>query len=266
MPHDAFRHLRTMADHAETFGAANTQAEAAAAAIFAAAIKEASREKLALIHGALGIQDFDALADRLKSGDVRALVDRIDGPARPARTLKAALARLKQIGQGKDPELPIDLAALDLAGLRKAHDALGDKFEGWLSKQGNKAKAALQAMDPGVPNVDRITPAKARPRLAELARGAKSTPPFRLPDLDVDGLRRARADLGDDFESWLSRQKGPDLKAALVRMDPRRPRVGKLPKADYPFLLNEIAAGGPLVTSDEDTPPIGEVKFSMRDR
>ena len=265
MAHDAFQRLRAMADHAEAFGAGAAQAEAAVMAIFAAAVKVADNEGLGLICDGLGAEEFDALADRLKPADVKAVVDRIHGPAKPARSPKVAVARLKRTARRVPVAPEFDLAALDLAGLRDVRKALGNDFVAWLTKEGVKAKPALQAIDPGFPKVDKISPTKARPRLIELAGGSKPTPAFRLADLDVDGMRRAWAELGDDFDAWLRAQKGPDLKAALVRIDPLRPKVGKLPKADYPFLLREIAAGGALVTADDDVTPIGDVKFSMRD-
>lgn len=273
MPADPFRLLRAMAEHAEVFAAGSAAAEAAVTSIFTAAVKASDKARLAAIGGAVGAEAFDALSSALRPADVRATVDRIEGPTRPARTSAAALASLSRIARGIAAQPEFDLAALDLAGLREAWKALGSGFDAWLTRQGAKAKPALQAMDPHFTKVSTVTPARARPRLAELAGGAEPTPAtpapaaapaFRLADLDVDGIRRVRAELGDGFEPWLKSQKGPDLKAALVRLDPIRPNVKKLPKDHYPFLLNEIASGGSLFTRDEDAPPIGEERFSMR--
>ena len=267
MQTDPFALLRAMAAHAEAFTGGYAQAQAAVASIFAAAIRTADKTQLTTICGAVGAEEFDALASGLKPSDVKAIVDRIEGAARPARTPVTALASLKRIARGIAPPPVFDLDDLDLAGLREAFKAFRDGFEGWLAGQGAKAKPALQRSDPHFPKVSTVTPARARPRLAELAQGAEPTPAeplFRLADLDLDGIRRARVELGDRFMPWIESQKSADLKAALVRIDKLRPNVKKLPKAHYPFLLGEIASGASVFTKDEDNPPIGEETFSMR--
>ena len=267
MPTDPFQSLRAITEHAELFTDGRAQAEAAVASIFAAAVKAADKARLATICGAIGAEDFDALAGGLKPSDLRAIVDRIEGATRPARTPAVALASLQRIGRGIVPSPVPDLAVLDLVGLRKTCETLADGFEAWLAAQGAKAKPALQRLDPHFSKVATVTPARARPRLIDLARGVPPTPAepgFRLADLDVDGIRRARAELGDRFMPWIEAQKSADLKAALVRIDKLRPNVKKLPRTHYPFLLGEIASGVSPFTKDEDSPPIGEETFSMR--
>lgn len=290
MPADAFRLLRAMGEHADAFEGGSTQAQSAVTAIFVAAVKASDKARLTTICDAIGTESFDALAGEIGQKDVKAIVDRLDGPAKPARSQAAALAALRKIARGIVDPPPIDLADLDLAGLRQAHANLDDGFEAWLTKQGTKTKSALQAMEPYFPKVATVTPARARSRLTELARGAEPigappptpprtspiraktsarsydgpTPSSRLVDLDLEGLRRAKSELGEHFKAWIEAQKPADLKATLVRVDPNRPNVKKLNSVEYPFLLDQFASGASVYGKDDDVPPIGAEKFSMQ--
>ncbi len=176
------------------------------------------------------------------------------------------LKRLTALAHGARTVASRTVADVTLDGLRAFRHGEPETFDAWAAWKDvrDAAKDIVKAIDPGYPNAARLAAPAAVARLRALAEGAPTITPVDIDRLDVDGLRKTRADMGDTFEAWLKAIPAASLKATLGRLDPHRPKVGKLQAKEYPFLLRKIAEGEAPVASESEARVIGERAFPVR--